>query len=134
MATRGASRLLCGRSRVSYRSVPRRPVPVGDTPGGPMRAPFPPDGIDALVCVLVAAVAGFVLGRRRAAPPAEEERFRRLFEDSPLGIYRTTPDGRILLANPACVRMSGCSTFEELAAHNLERDGTHSGYPRAEFK
>lgn len=32
-----------------------------------------------------------------------EERFRSFYENSTIGIYRTTPDGRILLANPALV-------------------------------
>ncbi len=63
-----------------------------------------------------------------------EERYRRLFEESPIGIYRSTPDGRILLANPVTVRLSGCSSFEDLATRNLERDGSCAGYDRAQFK
>ena len=72
--------------------------------------------------------------RAEAALKESEEQFRRLFENSPIGIYRTTPDGRILLANPAVVRMCGAATAAALTARNLERDGTHAGYPRAEFR
>jgi PAS domain S-box-containing protein len=39
-----------------------------------------------------------------------------------------------LLANPAAVRMAGCTSFDELAAINLEADATAAGYDRAEFK
>jgi len=61
------------------------------------------------------------------------ERFRTLFENAPIGVYRTTPDGRILNANPALVKMLGYSSFEELAARNLEEQGFEPQYPRSEF-
>jgi PAS domain S-box-containing protein len=63
-----------------------------------------------------------------------EERFRDLFENSVLGIYKTTPDGRILMANPALVRMLGYTSFEELAQRNLEEEGFEPAYPRSDFK
>jgi diguanylate cyclase (GGDEF)-like protein/PAS domain S-box-containing protein len=63
-----------------------------------------------------------------------EERFRNIFENSPIGIYRTTPDGRILMANSALVRMLGFSSFEELVGRNLENEGYHPSYPRTSFK
>ena len=63
-----------------------------------------------------------------------EERFRSIFENATVGIYRTTPDGRILMANPALVRMLGYSSFEELAQRNLEETGFEPEYPRARFK
>ncbi len=86
--------------------------------------------------VALASVARDNRERRRAveALRASEAQFRRLFENSPIGIYRTTPEGRILLANPVVVRLSGYASFEELAARNLEQEGTLAGYPRAEFK
>jgi PAS domain S-box-containing protein len=49
-----------------------------------------------------------------------EEKYRNLFENVSAGIYRTTPDGRVLMANPALVRMLGYFSFDELASHNLE--------------
>jgi PAS domain S-box-containing protein len=63
-----------------------------------------------------------------------EARFRSLFEQSPIGIYRTTPDGRILAANPALIRKLGYGSLEELAARNLESAGYAPSYPREEFK
>lgn len=38
---------------------------------------------------------------------AAEEKYRSLFESSPLGIFRVTPEGDYLDANPAMARMSG---------------------------
>ncbi len=63
-----------------------------------------------------------------------EERYRNLFENAPIGIYRTTPGGRILIANPALVRLLGYDSFEELAARDLERDGFEPHYRRDDFK
>ena len=63
-----------------------------------------------------------------------EERYRQLFENSPIGIYRTTPDGRILASNPALLSMLGFSLFEEVATRNLEKDGSDVTYPRSFFK
>ena len=63
-----------------------------------------------------------------------EERFRTLFENLAIGVYRTSPDGRIVLANPALVRMLGYASFEELADRNLEEVGFEPEYPRKLFK
>src|ERR1035438_8942524 len=62
-----------------------------------------------------------------------EERFRSLYENSTMGLYRTTPDGKIILANPTLVKMLGYSSFEELAARNLEKDGFEPTYERKLF-
>jgi len=65
---------------------------------------------------------------------ASEERFRSVYENSTIGIYRTTPDGRILLANPSLVSMLGFSSFSELSQRNLEQEGFQPGYDRAAFE
>ena len=62
-----------------------------------------------------------------------EERFRTLYENSTLGLYRTTPDGRIVLANPALVTMLGYSSFDDLSGRDLKADGFEPSYPRAQF-
>ncbi len=62
-----------------------------------------------------------------------EARYRSLFEDSPVGIYRTTPAGEILLANPALLRMLGYPSRELLQAHNLE-ERTDAPYSRKLFR
>ena len=62
-----------------------------------------------------------------------EERFRSLYENSTVGIYRTTPDGKIILANPTLVKLLGYSSFEELSERNLEKDGFEPSYERTHF-
>jgi PAS domain S-box-containing protein len=64
-----------------------------------------------------------------------EERFRSLYENASIGMYRTSPSGEILLANPALVKMLGYSSFEALAeGRNLEQEGYELGYERNEFR
>ena len=55
-----------------------------------------------------------VLARDVSALRRNETRFTELFETLQEGIYITTPDGRILDANPALVRMLGYESKEEL--------------------
>jgi PAS domain S-box-containing protein len=62
------------------------------------------------------------------------EQFKTIFDDSLVGLYRTTPDGRILIANPALVNMLGYSSFDELARRNLDNEGYEPQYPRSAFK
>jgi diguanylate cyclase (GGDEF)-like protein/PAS domain S-box-containing protein len=56
--------------------------------------------------------------RHREASLAEM-RYRGLFDGLPIGLYRTTPGGRVLDANPAMVRMLGFETHEELLASSV---------------
>ena len=85
--------------------------------------------------VVLAIVRDITERKRAEAALAESEnRYRTLFDDSLTGIYRTTPDGRILLANPALVRMLGYDSFAQLAERNLEADGSGPEYKRGEFK
>ncbi|MDO9509594.1 MAG: PAS domain S-box protein, partial [Thermovirgaceae bacterium] len=62
-----------------------------------------------------------------------EERFRSVFENTTIGLYRTTPGGKILMANPALLKMHGYSTFEELAERDLSRDVYGPNYQRKTF-
>jgi PAS domain S-box-containing protein len=84
---------------------------------------------------LVAELFCSVLERQRAERVLQEseERFRSLVENATVGIYRTTPDGQILMANPALVRMLGFADFKQLAARNLEAEGFEPDYSRKQF-
>ena len=62
-----------------------------------------------------------------------EERFRSLYENSTIGLYRTTPDGKIIMVNPTLIKMLGYSSFKELATRNLEHDGFEPNYDRKYF-
>jgi PAS domain S-box-containing protein len=69
----------------------------------------------------------------REALRASEAQFRRFIENLPLGVYRATPDGRVLMANPALLRMLGYDSWQELAFRNLEGGGFEAGHPRSAF-
>jgi len=62
-----------------------------------------------------------------------ESRFHELYENSPIGLYRTTPSGRILMANPALIEMLGYSDFAELSNRNLDSGVFEPSYPRKQF-
>jgi PAS domain S-box-containing protein len=51
-----------------------------------------------------------------------EEQFRSIFENAVMGLYRSTPGGRVLMANPAMIQMLGYETMEQLAALDATRD------------
>ncbi|HEY6952761.1 MAG TPA: PAS domain S-box protein, partial [Bacteroidota bacterium] len=72
--------------------------------------------------------------RTEEALRESEERFRSLFENSSIGFYRTTPDGHVLLANPAFIRMLGYESFEQFSKINLEKGDYAPQYSRFEFR
>lgn len=63
-----------------------------------------------------------------------EERFRSFVERAVVGIYRSTPDGRFLMANAALARMLGFPSVEALLAENIDNWASRSGYDRTVFK
>lgn len=58
------------------------------------------------------------------------EQYRLIFENALVGIYRSTPDGRLLIANPALVRMLGFSSFDELSQETLKEQGIRTNPSR----
>jgi PAS domain S-box-containing protein len=83
--------------------------------------------------------------RTEEALRESEERYRSLFEGVPVGLYRTTPEGQILDANPALVQMLSYPDWETMVTLNaadiyvnpedrlqeqtlLERDGVVLGF------
>ena len=58
-----------------------------------------------------------------------ERRYRGLFDSLPIGLYRTTPEGRIMDVNPALVEMLGYPDRETLLAIQVE-----TGYADAEAR
>jgi diguanylate cyclase (GGDEF)-like protein/PAS domain S-box-containing protein len=51
---------------------------------------------------------------------AGEERYRVLVEHLPVGVYRTTPDGRFIEANPVLARMLGVRRPADLLRYNVK--------------
>ncbi len=56
------------------------------------------------------------------------ELYKNLFENSPIGIYRTDPRGRILMANPTLIRMMGYSSFGDFGAVKSYRKSCEPTY------
>ncbi len=63
-----------------------------------------------------------------------EERFRNLFENINIGMYRTTPSGKVLFVNSALVRMLGYDSPEELAREGVTEDSFELEHTREEFR
>ncbi len=100
---------------------------------------FPAEISSSTIETLRGAVIGVAvrdITQRKQAEEAlrqSEERYRTLFENAPVGIYRTTPEGEVLAGNPALVRMLGYSSFQELAHSNLNATSSGAEYPRSDF-
>ena len=56
------------------------------------------------------------LQQRAVALQASEARYRTLFENVPVGVYRSTPEGQLLDVNPAMVEMMGYPDRESFLA------------------
>lgn len=64
------------------------------------------------------------------------KRYLTLYNEVPIGLYRTTPGGEILEANPYLVHTLGYESLEDLQESNLEKNDDHfnPSYPRSHFK
>ena len=96
------------------------------------RHPSRPAARDEELMTRMAQIAGIAIERRAAedALRDSEAKFRGLFENMMEGVYQTSRDGRILVANPALVSLLGYDSAEELCRlpaealywHPLDRD------------
>ena len=81
--------------------------------------------------VLAFAIVTALVDRRFSSQTREletsESRYRKLFERSLAGVYRSTIDGRILDVNDACFRIFGYASREAQLAHNASRALERSG-------
>lgn len=83
----------------------------------------------------IAGDLGFARGKYLADDSLRrsESQFRSLFENTTIGIYRTTLDGRTLLLNPAMLKMIGCAGIEEIAEFNKNNRGYINESDAVEF-
>ncbi len=72
--------------------------------------------------------------KAEAARQESEARYRAFLENAPVGVYRTTPDGRILFANSALIDILDYDSFRAMEQRDLTEEGFSSNYNREEFK
>ena len=87
----------------------------------------------------VVAILGMyedITARKQAenALRAREEQFRSIYDNATIGLYRTTPDGRILMINPTGLRLLGFDSFEDISRRNLEEAGFEEEDARKKFR
>jgi PAS domain S-box-containing protein len=63
----------------------------------------------------------------------EEKKFREIYENAYIGIYRTTPGGKVLMVNPMGLKMMGYKSFDEIKNRNIAKEGYAPGYTREQF-
>ena len=73
-------------------------------------------------------------GKRKNEKRSLVSFLQRVFDRIPVGLYRTTPEGKIIHANLSIARMLGYESVEELRKRNLEVEGYEPSYPRQDFK
>ncbi len=72
--------------------------------------------------------------RAEGALRESERHFRNIFENVPIGLYRSTPAGRFISANPCLLRMLDYDSVGDLAALDLERGDVCSVSERRAFR
>ena len=70
----------------------------------------------------------------QASAGLSEDAFRSLYNNATIGLYRTTPEGQIVMINPTGLRLLGFDSLEELAKRNLEETGFEQKYARRKFR
>ncbi|HLP15210.1 MAG TPA: response regulator [Bacteroidota bacterium] len=84
--------------------------------------------------VLVATINGFLrLKTAEQRLRESEERFRSLYENSTIGLYRITTDGELVLVNTALMKMLGYASSDELTGGNFVKMGIVSPTERKTF-
>lgn len=76
------------------------------------------DEVDIAILRIAASLIGSVIERQKAIERQieQERQFRELVENANVGIYRSTPNGYLLMANPALAHMLGYETPKEAIA------------------
>jgi PAS domain S-box-containing protein len=74
------------------------------------------------------------LVRERTCKLAESEvRFRALFQNAPVGLYRAAGDGTLVMANPTMLAILGFDSAEEMCANGVKIQGGDAEPLRGEF-
>ncbi len=79
------------------------------------------DEVDTAIFKLAASFLGSAMERQKSIERQlkQEQQFQELVENAPVGIYRSTPDGRFLMANETLARINGYESVDELMALDI---------------
>ena len=122
-----------------YQSVAIVPVKTGKETFGLLQINYTqPDKLDEDAIRFfeeIASVIGIGLNRIIGEIKIEESetQFRTIYENSAIGIFRTKPDGTILMANPSLLDMLGFDSFEEFVAQRNMYDNYYTRSDRDEI-
>ncbi len=72
--------------------------------------------------------------RAKESLKASEEQYRAIFEGIAEGVFKSTPDGKPLMVNPALVRMLGYHHAADLLDRDIEKEGYEDISERRRFK
>jgi len=94
------------------------------------------DRLEELVAARTAELEREIAERTRAEQElrASEERFRSIYNNVSIGMYRSTPGGRVMMANPALVRLLGLPSVEALVEIDLETRSWYADFDRSVFR
>jgi PAS domain S-box-containing protein len=86
--------------------------------------------------IIIITLVKNIRGRKKAEKilKESEERFKEIYENSTVGIYRITPGGKVMMANPAFIKIFGYDSFEILSLLNFELECKQAGFDREKFK
>jgi diguanylate cyclase (GGDEF)-like protein/PAS domain S-box-containing protein len=86
------------------------------------REPHAPSALDISMIEQSAHLASIAIEHKRtqAALQASEETFRTLFETAPHGVVYQAPDGRVISANPAALRILGLTLDQMLGRTSMD--------------
>ena len=103
---------------------------------GPVRAWLPEEQDFAASIADMVSLTLEAAERTRAeeALHRSEKQFRDLVEHIPIGIYRSTPEGRMMMANSTMVKMLGYASFEDLARRDLDGECEEHQYARTAYR
>lgn len=72
--------------------------------------------------------------RAEGALQQREAEYRKLFEEAPVGIFRSSVEGKPLLVNPALIAMLGYDSFDDILQRDITQGGYHPDTPRDVFQ